>query len=499
MYRKLLASVIATLLVSSFTPISASAAKVGASCSKLGQVQNSGSKKLTCVKKGSKNVWVEAKVAAYKPKGWNLSHCDIEPGLKGFAQSFQVFMRSQSRCVGPMRVPESKMPTAKPVSKIDPVTSLADVGLCKARQSSNTRAWKGFPGPGMEQDFMLNRHPSPNTVIQVIPIFSSDAPKTNKTPYQDYKFYFDFVKQYFAQINDGPGKIDLRVPDEYIEFKEKIEPYAVHHGNDGPVNQKFFQDVINTVDSQFDFSKVNYTLVVVPAGTPSGVISQQGVGRVLTNEGPIYNISTAQPATVTAANNTTDISLASPSMWIHEFYHPGINLGDNYGAKSNNYDANRGMGDWGLMSQNNGDLLAWQKWFLGFLQDSQVRCVAGGAAPTQHWLAPSSIKTPFSKLVVIPLSQSKVIVVESIRAVGLSYKYSKVRSGALVYTVDASDTSHNFGYLVMYPDNRRPSFSNLRMEDASLKLGESLTLEGLKITNVEWGDFGDVIRVEPAK
>jgi hypothetical protein len=37
------------------------------------------------------------------------------------------------------------------------------------------------------------------------------------------------------------------------------------------------------------------------------------------------------------------------------------------------------------------------------------------------------------------------------------------------------------------------------MEDASLKLGESLTLEGLKITNVEWGDFGDVIRVEPAK
>lgn len=499
MLRKLVASCIAALLVTSLTPISASAAKVGASCSKLGQVQTAASKKLTCVKKGSKKVWAEVKTAAYKPKGWNLSHCDTDPGLKGFANDFQVFMRSQSRCVGPMVVPDSKMPAAKPVSIIDSATSLSNVELCKARHTSNPRAWKGFPGPGMEQDFMLNRHPSPNTVMQVIPIFSSDAPKTNKTPDQDYKFYFDFVKKYYAQINDGPGKLDLRIPDQYIEFKQKIEPYAVHHGNDGPVNQKFFQDVIDTVDSKFDFSTINYVLVVVPGGTPSGIISQQGVGRVLTNEGPIYNISTAQPATVTAANNTTDISLASPSMWIHEFYHPGINLGDNYGAKSSSYDANRGMGDWGLMSQNNGDLLAWQKWFLGFLQDSQVRCVTGGNATTQHWLAPSSTKTPLSKMVVIPLSQSKVIVVESIRAVGLSYKYSKVRTGALVYTVDASDTSHNFGYLVMYPDNRRPGFSGLKMEDASLKLGESLIIEGLKITNVEWGDFGDVIRVEPAK
>ena len=159
------------------------------------------------------------------------------------------------------------------------------------------------------------------------------------------------------------------------------------------------------------------------------------------------------------------------------------------------------MGSWGLMSRNFGDLLAWQKWILGFVQDSQVRCVlAASGVSSTHWLAPSSTKTTHEKMLVIKVSPSKALIVESIRAVGLNYRFQSDRLGALVYEIDTSDTRHDYGYTVMYPDNRRPLVTSREpMADAPLKIGESLTYEGIKITNVEWGDFGDVIKVEPVK
>ncbi len=437
----------------------------------------------------------------YSPKGYSYDRCGFEPNLKGTAAQLQNYLLQNRRCVGAMRIAESSLVKEKPKTS-NSTLGLLSTEVCKLRhsESEKVRVWKGFPSPAQTQDFELKRVPAPGKVIQIIPIYSSDAPKTGKSPYQDYKYYIDAARQYFNQINDGPNPLIVRVPDEYMLFPRPIAPYGVKHGKDGALALQFIQDAVTAVDDKIDFSKADFKLFVLPAGTPSSILSEQGFPFANSNEGFVTNLAIAQPINFKVSkDNVEGAELGSLEMFFHEFYHPGMNLGDNHGTNSAAYDDNRGMGQFGLMSSGNGDLLAWQKWFLGFMQDSQIRCADKSTLSTS-WIAPSSVKTKKSKMVVIPLSNTKVIVVESIRATGLSYRYPKVSLGALVYEVDIAETRHEYGYKVLYPDSRRPGYgTQYPMDDAPLKIGESLTYEGVKITNVEWGEFGDVIKVEPVK
>ncbi len=439
--------------------------------------------------------------ASYKPKGFAYDRCGYESNLKGTAAQLQDYLLQNNRCVGATRIPESTLVKEKPKTPLS-VNGLLDVETCKLRHSDTekVRAWKGFPSASQEQDFEDNRVPAPGKVIQIIPIYSSDAPKSGKTPYQDYKYYIDAARQYFKYINDGPGEVVVNVPNEYFLFPKPIAPYGVSHGKDDAKSLEFIQDAVSAVDEKIDFSKSDFRLFVVPAGTPSAIITEQGFPFAKSNEGFISNLAIAQPINFKVSkDNSAGAELGSLEMFFHEFYHPGMNLGDNHGTNSSAYDQDRGMGQFGLMSSGNGDLLAWQKWFLGFMEDPQIRCI-DKSMTSKSWIVPSSVKSKKPKMVVIPITKTKALVIESIRAKGLSYRYPTASLGALVYELDISDTRHEYGYKVFYPDSRRPGYGyRYPMEDAPLKVGESLTYEGIKITNVEWGDFGDVIKVEPVK
>jgi M6 family metalloprotease-like protein len=418
----------------------------------------------------------------------------------GQGAQIQNYLAKIGICVKAMRIPESKLSNVEPKTKQSDSAALASTNLCKIENAERSNNWKGFPSASRLQDFTLKKHPSPNTIMQIVPIYSVDAPVGKGSPYDDYKFYFEFIMQYFNYIDDSSGSFELRIPDSYIKFPKAIGDYGITHGVDNDLSQNFVNDVVSTVDPMFDFRQITYTLIVVPAGTPSDILGQQGFGMAKSADGAVVNISTAQPATFTFAdNNMKTRNMVMPTMWLHEFYHPGLNLGDNHAGDSFEYDAERGMGDWGLMSRNSGDLLAWQKWLLGFVTDEQVRCVLPTSSTSYSWLAPSSTKTQHPKLVVVPLSKNKAIVVESIRATGLHYRLNSESLGALAYVVDAGDPRHEYGYSILYPDKRKPKFVTNLMSDGPLKVGESLTYEGVKITNVEWGEFGDVIKVESIK
>ena len=252
--------------------------------------------------------------------------------------------------------------------------------------------------------------------------------------------------------------------------------------------------------------------MVVPAGTPLDVIGQGALGEQISTEGTIHNMSVVMPATFKKYQQNNFSGFMNLTMWIHELYHPGFNMGDQVGdgkwlfhvgapspdpAELKTWDyTKRGMGEWGMFANGTTDMLQWQKWLLGFTTDSQVRC-APKSAGTVSWLAPGSTKTSKQKLLVVPLSNTEAIVIESVRATGLNYKLAKHEQGALVYTIDMTVDTYDFGYNVQFPDSR--PWKNIRhsMDTAPLKKGESFTYKGVKVTNVEWGEFGDVIKVEP--
>jgi hypothetical protein len=98
----------------------------------------------------------------------------------------------------------------------------------------------------------------------------------------------------------------------------------------------------------------------------------------------------------------------------------------------------------------------------------------------------------------VPLSTTRAIVVESRRSTGYNYKYPTSSEGALVYIVDTTDSRHSYGVYVKRPLNRPDNrFGNgFSLGDAALKKGESITLSNVKISIIDSGSFGDVVKVE---
>ena len=90
------------------------------------------------------------------------------------------------------------------------------------------------------------------------------------------------------------------------------------------------------------------------------------------------------------------------------------------------------------------------------------------------------------------------IIIESIRAAGLYYKIPKASQGVLVYEVDLEKVGHAQGLSLVLPTNRNPNIGAVPYGEATLRVGESVISNGQKITVLESGNFGDVVKVEKA-
>jgi hypothetical protein len=62
--------------------------------------------------------------------------------------------------------------------------------------------------------------------------------------------------------------------------------------------------------------------------------------------------------------------------------------------------------------------------------------------------------------------------------------------------VDVSINKHGLGMKLILPQNRSPGTVPYTFAEAPLRKGESVNYEGVKISIIESGNFGDVIKVE---
>ncbi len=86
------------------------------------------------------------------------------------------------------------------------------------------------------------------------------------------------------------------------------------------------------------------------------------------------------------------------------------------------------------------------------------------------------------------------------RSAGYKYKLPRENQGVLIYSVDVSITSHGEGtdvYRAQYKTSTKKGQEDVKY-DAPLKQGESAMIQGIKISVVESGDFGDVVNVSKA-
>jgi hypothetical protein len=94
-----------------------------------------------------------------------------------------------------------------------------------------------------------------------------------------------------------------------------------------------------------------------------------------------------------------------------------------------------------------------------------------------------------NKAVVVPLTRTKAIVIESRRKLGIDQNLNK--SGALIYLVDSSIQS-GLGPIQIFPKDlaNDPWYLN-----APRTLGDSVTVEGVTIEVVSSDENGDTVSV----
>ncbi len=546
--RKLLVGLVAVLSLSLVTSqISVAAVTPGTKCSKAGATSTYNGKKYTCVKSGKKLVWNKG-VALPKPapvatptptptpsptqtvaptpivtptptptiRDWSETRstdsgyinsftgpCDYDPNLPKVLFDLQKALTTVNQCAGIHRIAKYELGQKRPSTNFDTGTSDLPIKQCQLNEPASSPNQRGFFGlfdSNRVRYLNASKVPGPKMVIQIIPIFASDTEKPKNSPESDYSPFADFVAEWARYSSDGESSVQVRYPTEYIEFPNKVSSYNIRHENrhTDVDHVRFGRDVIAAVDSKINFSGANLIIVVVPPGTPFLSFQQGTLKDLVTNEGIVQAGSTMHPYTLTDWQNSRTSIFLTPFMWLHELYHSGIGFDDHYGDQKFDVNTEYGMGWWTLMTPTGGDLSAWEKWIMEFITDSQVHCI-NPTQPTNRWIAPSSVKTKEKKLIVIPISQSKGIAIESIRPSGLYYKIPKASEGVLTYLIDLDTLgSHGLGLKLILPTNRNPNQPPFFLSQAPLRLGESVTSNGYKITVTETGTFGDVVRVEKA-
>ena len=417
------------IVIALATPASA-AVKAGAKCSKVGISSVVSNKTYTCIKSGKKLVW---------------------------------------------KISSQKIDTSKPFT---PLANLSNAALfsnldkCKIidgdPQTTNMTA--GFPIPDGRIDLVKGAK------MQIIGVDFPDKIGGTKSPKELNQNLTSSVEKFWTAQSSIPVKFDWKWSSDWIRMPNSINSYSLggsfFQGKFNPEAYfNFAKEIISKTDSDIDFTGVNFLFIVFPPGLKNeeiGTFLVHTQGTYSTREGNIFNL-------IMAGGDYN-----SASTYIHEFGH-ALGLTDIRDTLDLGNQKSDGMYYDIMNNPTYPELLVWHRYLLGFLENSQIHCINSTNVST-HWLVPVASVSKQVKGIVIPLSSTEAVIVESRRAIGFDTALSSRSDlvGAVVYTLDSK-----------IPYRRTP----VKVAQV-LKNNDSVNVGGYKITVVESGNFGDVIKVE---
>jgi len=261
----------------------------------------------------------------------------------------------------------------------------------------------------------------------------------------------------------------------------RMSKAASEYGFDAPrlptqTHQAYIQEAINLAGAGIDYSRTDSVVVIA---NPDSALPVPAFGLVA----PVGSGVTAGGRLIQNGLTTGGTALFPPQTVAHELGHnlglPDLYHGD--GARD------RSAGVYGIMANGRstvGEFLAWERWVVGWIDDSQVACVPSGTATVT--LSPVA-RSGGTKMVVVPLSSTQAVVAESRRNEG---RDSGLTPGVLVYLVDSAVASLQGPIKVLPVDD-----SDLTKLTKPLAAGRSLTFNGVTVTVVSSDGSGDVVTV----
>ena len=423
--RLIVLLVITPLLLSSQFSTSHAATKAGAKCTKVGSKSVVGAKTFTCIKSGKKLVW------------------------------------------------------DKGVSAVVAVDLLADCKLPVAdgRGDVSIGGW-----PRIDERLKSTG----GVIATVVMVDFPDAP-ASMTP-TDAFARISQSADVFNEMSYGKLSYTFKPQLKWYRMSKKSTDY-VAGGWTFIKHRDYIVEAAKLADVDIDFSKTDSLIILAnPDST--------GIG----NSGPAFAAVRKNGITLdgkyisNGATSAYDLNNWK-SIWLnHEVTHT-LGLVDLYAFTQSNpanrYDGLRYTGEFSYMGfssyeSNAPSLFAFERWNLGWINDSQIKCLKD--AKSTELISPVQTSSGV-KAVVIPISRTKAVVIESRRAIGIDKNIAK--SGALVYVVDSSIQSGQ-GPVKVFPSDVS---SDPRYLKAPRALGESVTTEGITVKVTKSDDSGDTVEI----
>lgn len=381
-----------------------------------------------------------------------------------------------------MTLTPSATSTSTPTLTPSPTFTLTPVptpNVCKLREAAFHRdIGLGFPRYTM-------RMASTGTVkAKVIFVDFSDAP-ASETPEEAFARISPGAPDFFKAVSYG--RLDLEM-EPYLVWLRMSKPsgdYDFERGFSFDTHRAYIQEAISLANANVDFSDAQAVYII--ANPQARKIS---FGPAFTPIGYDYGIYADKNTITNGATSGVDISDWG-FLWLN--HEAGHTLGwvDLYAYQynTNNYDSMHSfVGGFSLMGYIGGlapEPLAYERWLVNWLDDGQIICQQMGDATTTLTAIES---TGGVKAVMIPVSQTSAVIVESRRPLG--YDSGLVKSGALVYSIDTS-ISTGEGPIKIFPASKIDPYRY----QSPLAADESVTVGNVTVTVVSATADGDTVQV----
>ena len=306
------------------------------------------------------------------------------------------------------------------------------------------------------------------------------------------------TSDWFNTVSEGKFKIEWVVQDKWVRLPNPTNDYKIDKSDNvdrAPNGPKLFNDAMTESDKVFDFTGVQTVNFILPKGQSFVLESSQGfpwdpvVKNFKTNEGSISSYSIH-------GKMFDDPRRTYWSYWAHEFGHA---MAMPHVGGSRVVNPYLGLD---LMSNQDGEskeLSGWLRFVAGWLDDEKVYCQPLSALQgTDITLIPLSESGNGIKMVVIPVSETKAVVVESRRENKFSCQMPSKRNGVLVYTYDATLMhGENFLKPLTFEGRANEGSVNCMVQpfpNPILYKGQKITVDGITIEVIDSLNY-DKVRV----
>lgn len=401
-FAKLAAAAILLNLVHPYSAVSA--VKAGATCSKVGSNAIQAGRKFTCVKSGKKLIWNKG-VSLPKPVPTPTPSTSSAPA------------NTEQTTVAPTPTP-SPTPTqeqeTKPASQqySSPTEPSSSIEICKIKEkNANRERWADSQLP---TGFPMYTHAQKFGSVKwaLIPLdFPDLVGETNFRSRVDTQM--TLLSDWYRTVSDGKFNIEWVVLDKWVRLPNPTSDYAISRSDNidrVPNGLKLWNQAMTESDKVFDFTGIQTVNFILPSGQNFVIETSQGfpwdavVRNFKTNEGSVSSFSLA-------GKFMDQQNRQYWSYWAHEFGH-AMALPHVGGSRDPN--PFQGLDLMGSQDGESRELSGWLRFVAGWLNDEKVYCQPRERLnPTEITLVPLSHSYQGLKMVVVPLTDTKALIVAS--------------------------------------------------------------------------------------